>query len=571
MEFRGAVASHVGNVRDTNQDRVHFGGFVAAVADGMGGHQGGETAASIAINEFRHHSEPIAPGGLVEIVEDANRAVFERAADPDLRGMGTTLVALTLRPNERAVNVVNVGDSRAYFLHGGELGQLTLDHSLVEDLVRQGRLEPEEALTHPQRNILTRALGISSEVEVDRFLQPVEIGDRFLLCSDGLFNEVGEDEIVQILLDHPEPNAAADTLVAAALSRAARDNVTVAVVDVVENGQGADVSTAETEPLKLPGSTNADVTVEAPGALDPNAAPSGPAPIPDPEAAPGEIYREDDDFGGGATEGFDPSVTVVGSGGPGAQVGGPGGGNAAADPNGSRGNGSRGNGALVAPRGGGDTQPAPDVDLFAADTVDVAVAEAPRELDTEEIPQVSSPTDATETMKVPDVDSGRGSRLRNVLFGLVILGVLGSVAYFGGTIWARSTWFVGEDADGTLAIYNGHPGIPLLQPDFVEAVPDKSAGLLDDNSLARYQEQPTHESLAAAREFAEGLRQEGDVNPDDLPEADPTTVTGAGRTTTTTSAETTVSSETTVAPPATSTDATDDPATSDPDQTNPDG
>lgn len=252
MELRGATASHVGNVRDANQDRVHFSGYTGVVADGMGGHQGGEMAASIAISEFVNVIDPIAPGGLVELVEDANRAVFERAADPDLRGMGTTLVALTLRPSEEKISIVNVGDSRAYFLRGDEFGQLTLDHSLVEDLVRQKRLTPEEALTHPNRNILTRALGIASQVEVDRFLVPARLGDRFLLCSDGLFNEVSEEDIIKILQENTEPADAADRLVEAALAAAGRDNVTVAVIDVVPDGNGGNTSSEAAETLMVP-------------------------------------------------------------------------------------------------------------------------------------------------------------------------------------------------------------------------------------------------------------------------------------------------------------------------------
>lgn len=251
MRLTGSVATHVGNVRETNQDRAHFGGYVAVVADGMGGHQGGEMAATIAVNEFLDVIDPIAPGGLVELVEDANRAIFERAADPDLRGMGTTLVALTLRPTEEKVSIVNVGDSRAYFVRGDSLGQLTLDHSLVEDLVRQNRLTPDEALTHPQRNILTRALGIASEVEVDRFLIPTKVGDRFLLCSDGLFNEVSEDEILRILSDCPDVDLAADMLVSAALAGAGRDNITVAVVDVVGDDHPAGAMTAP-QTLQMP-------------------------------------------------------------------------------------------------------------------------------------------------------------------------------------------------------------------------------------------------------------------------------------------------------------------------------
>ena len=292
MQFRGAVSSHVGNVRETNQDRAHFGGFVAVVADGMGGHQGGEMAASIAVSGFVDVVDPIPPGGLVELVEDANRAVFERASDPDLRGMGTTLVAITLRPTESSVSVVNVGDSRAYLLRDGELNQLTLDHSLVEDLVRQDRLTPDEAANHPQRNILTRALGIASHVEVDRFLVPTNVGDRFLLCSDGLFNEVTEPEITRILTETAATNEAADTLVEAALSGAARDNITVAVIDVVVDGEGGDLSNAKRDTLMVPAVEAAGPTVGAVGGVEPDAAPSAVGvatqPVPDaPGPAPG--------------------------------------------------------------------------------------------------------------------------------------------------------------------------------------------------------------------------------------------------------------------------------------------
>ncbi|MEM7338222.1 MAG: PP2C family serine/threonine-protein phosphatase [Actinomycetota bacterium] len=268
MQLSGATASHVGNVRESNQDRAHFGGYVAAVADGMGGHQGGEMAATIAISEFSTVADPLVPGGLVEIVEDANRAVFERAADPELRGMGTTLVALTLRPSEEKVSVVNVGDSRAYHLRGDQFKQLTLDHSLVEDLVRGGRLTPDQAANHPQRNILTRALGIASVVEVDRFLLNTQVGDRFLLCSDGLFNEVSHEEIIRLLKEYEHPGEAANALVEAALEGPARDNVTVAVVDVVPDGEGGDLTIGPKPTMEIPvvgngGSSRPTPTAEA--------------------------------------------------------------------------------------------------------------------------------------------------------------------------------------------------------------------------------------------------------------------------------------------------------------------
>lgn len=238
MRLWGGTASHVGNVREVNQDRVYFRGSVAALADGMGGHQGGERAAELAIGEFRIVRAQLTQDELVDVVEEANRQVHHQAADPSLRGMGTTMVALGLHRDD-TITVVNVGDSRAYWLRGDFLAQITEDHSFVEDLVRQGRLSPEEATVHPQRNILTRALGIADEVLVDRFDIEPKVGDRFLLCSDGLFNEVSLDEITQILLDVEDPGDAASALVAAALETPCRDNVTVAVVDVVDDDHPA--------------------------------------------------------------------------------------------------------------------------------------------------------------------------------------------------------------------------------------------------------------------------------------------------------------------------------------------
>lgn len=233
MKLLGATGSHVGNVREANQDRVYFRGLVAALADGMGGHQGGERAAELAITEFQEAGQHLSEGDLVEVVLQANRQVHGHAADNGLPGMGTTVVAMTLH-DDNTITVANVGDSRAYWLRGDYMGQVTEDHSFVEDLVRQGRLTAEEAATHPQRNILTRAVGIGAEVEVDRFPIPEpEVGDRFLLCSDGLFNELSEDEILDILLDAGDPADTAATLIEATLRTPCRDNVTVAVVDLV--------------------------------------------------------------------------------------------------------------------------------------------------------------------------------------------------------------------------------------------------------------------------------------------------------------------------------------------------
>jgi protein phosphatase len=240
MRLDGATATHIGKVRETNQDRAHFNGSIAAVADGAGGHQGGEMAASIAIAKIVDAVEPMGPGALVDLVEKANRAVYAKAAEPMFRGMCTTLVAMALRPAEETVCVVNVGDSRAYLLRDGKLDQLTNDHSLVQDMVRKNWLTPEEALTHAQRNIITRAVGTSPHVEVDQFLVPAELGDRFLLCSDGLINEVSDNDIARILRKaRKRPGRAAEALVEAALLGNAYDNVTVAVVDIVDGAAPA--------------------------------------------------------------------------------------------------------------------------------------------------------------------------------------------------------------------------------------------------------------------------------------------------------------------------------------------
>jgi protein phosphatase len=139
MKLLGATGSHVGNVREANQDRVFFRGMVAALADGMGGHQGGERAAELAIGEFENASNQLSEGDLIELVMSANREVHGHASDNGLPGMGTTLVAMTLH-YDNTITVANVGDSRAYWLRGDYMGQITEDHSFVEDLVRQGRL-----------------------------------------------------------------------------------------------------------------------------------------------------------------------------------------------------------------------------------------------------------------------------------------------------------------------------------------------------------------------------------------------------------------------------------------------
>src|SRR4029453_7770483 len=239
--LRWGGATHVGRVRSTNDDNYMARDDVGlwAVADGMGGHRGGDVAWAIAWGGLGRSFADHPVDGLVEAIEQANQAVYETAAgDPDLTGMGTTMVALAVvdEDGDEVLAVANVGDSRVYRYSVGELEQLTDDHSLVADLVREGSLSPEEAAVHPQRNIVTRALGVNDRVPVDILTVEPVAGDRFLLCSDGLFNEVPEPGITAVLRRVDDPGEAADELVHLAVDGGGRDNVTVVVRDVADDG-----------------------------------------------------------------------------------------------------------------------------------------------------------------------------------------------------------------------------------------------------------------------------------------------------------------------------------------------
>jgi len=231
----GAV-THKGAVRDLNQDRFVAAANLFAVADGMGGHQGGEIAAELAVDTFTAADRPTTLDELIEMVEDANAEIVLRATgEPELRGMGTTACLLAvLSDDDGRLGIANVGDSRLYRLTDDGLHQHTEDHSLVAALMRDGRLTAEEAKTHPQRNIVTRALGIDNRVLVDAWELTAVAGDRYLICSDGLFNEVAADAIVHTLRSVTDPQVAAEDLVEQACEAGGRDNITVIVVDVEE-------------------------------------------------------------------------------------------------------------------------------------------------------------------------------------------------------------------------------------------------------------------------------------------------------------------------------------------------
>jgi protein phosphatase len=236
--FRWGLVTDVGRTRSANQDNALAIEGLFAVADGMGGHRGGEVASEVAVRALHERSPIVTSDDLLDAITIANDAILEQSIeDPNLRGMGTTLcvVALVADDNgDERLAIANIGDSRVYLYSGGELAQMTDDHSLVAALVREGRLTPEEAEAHPQRNILTRALGIDHQVSIDAWYERPLVGDRWVLCSDGLFNEVSDDQIAAVLRRLADPTDAASELVRLANESGGRDNITVLIVDVVE-------------------------------------------------------------------------------------------------------------------------------------------------------------------------------------------------------------------------------------------------------------------------------------------------------------------------------------------------
>ncbi len=234
-----AARSEVGLVRGHNEDSFAVAAPLFVVADGMGGHEAGEVASAIAVESMLQaapkHTDPDA---LDAAVCRANKAVIEAARDGRGKaGMGTTMTAATVAGDELVV--AQVGDSRAYLLHDGVLQRLTRDHSLVAELVQQGRITEQEARYHPQRSVITRALGSDPAMRPDIYSLNVVAGDRLMLCSDGLYSMVDDAKIADIMRMQPDPQSCCDILVNEAISNGGLDNVTVIVVDPLVAGDAA--------------------------------------------------------------------------------------------------------------------------------------------------------------------------------------------------------------------------------------------------------------------------------------------------------------------------------------------
>jgi serine/threonine protein phosphatase PrpC len=227
-----AAGTDIGHVREGNEDSFLVRDPLFAVADGMGGHRGGEVASGLALETMERLFER-GEGTLAEQLQEANRTVFERSvADRSVAGMGTTLTAGLLEGDR--IRLAHVGDSRAYLFRDGELQLLTQDHTLVHRMVLDGELTEEEAEVHPHRSILTRSVGVDPAVDVDQEELAVAPGDRLLLCTDGLTGMIRNDQIARILAEEPEPQGAVERLIREANDAGGVDNITAVVIDLEE-------------------------------------------------------------------------------------------------------------------------------------------------------------------------------------------------------------------------------------------------------------------------------------------------------------------------------------------------
>jgi protein phosphatase len=233
-----ARASDTGRKRRHNEDSYVVAPPLFAVADGMGGAQAGEVASKLAAAALEE-TDPgslAGPERLVQLIQEANRRVYERASsDPSTSGMGTTMTVALVEGLH--VTIGHVGDSRAYLVRAGKLEQLTEDHSLVNELLKSGKLSREEAEIHPQRSVITRAVGTDPDVDVDAFVVDATVGDIFLLCSDGLTDMVGDDDILETVEQHSDDlDRATKSLVSAANRSGGEDNITVVAFRIAADG-----------------------------------------------------------------------------------------------------------------------------------------------------------------------------------------------------------------------------------------------------------------------------------------------------------------------------------------------
>lgn len=504
--LRIGASSLVGQVRSANEDSYLVTDELVAVADGMGGHRAGEVASAETVEVLRAAGGSRSVEDLVAAVHRANRSINERAAEDDeLRGMGTTVcvVGLVRYDDEDELAVLNVGDSRVYLFAAGELTRMTEDHSLVETLVREGRISAEEAEHHPQRNVITRALGVEALVVVDAWLLRPCDGDRLLLCSDGLFGEVGESRIAEILAEDAEPEVVARRLAAEADASGGRDNITTVVVDVTATGSPAAPLGERYRRISTPAIDMSDPDEDGPRTQTVMAVI---VPASD-DGGPGGAGDEDGDGEqGGEGHDGDDEPTV-------------------------RAEAEAGIDAATRTGSGRSRSEASDTDLAEADLDDADIEDP--DIDDADV-EDTDPDHGSAAGE--DADVPRGRPWRTALFVLAVAALIAVMAAVL-LLWSRSGWVVTE-RDHTVVLLRGPKnGVLFLGPEEVKRYRHIDVGALtgsERNILARGQ---GFDSFGEAERFVTGLVDESRNRS--------TTTTTTSITTTTTVATTTVATTTT--------------------------
>lgn len=536
-DLRWGATTNPGLVRTENEDTYVTEPMVFAVADGMGGHQAGEVASALAASIVR---DRLGRGASSEddaesVVHEVNAAIFGAArANAAQSGMGTTLTALAVLKaqgqgssliDEQLV-LLNVGDSRTYLFRTGRLSRVTVDHSYVQELVATGHITMEEARTHPRRNIVTRALGIEPNVRADMWTMAIVRGDRFVLCSDGLVDEVPDSEITQLVANVEDPQALSEQLVALANSHGGRDNVTVVVVDVMEGADPPD----PTEDIAV----DPDWAAQVDDAAIWNEGATGESDDTEPKAADGTRLipttaagastmpgSRVDGLGAAATAAISSMPTVAP---PAAPLG-------AAESIRSNSSNRAGTPTLPPPAASSGAPPSASMPLGAADASSTSSPTLPPASGTPFAPETGNAPGGRDAGEVPDGKSPRKATLkpprRRRLTGGLFLFVVVLAAIIIATftliaVHARSGYFVAFHGD-KVAVYKGQPGGVLwFQPTLVQDSA-LTRGQLDPTLIQLVNQHVTYSSAEEAAAFITG-------------QVIPTTTTVAPTTTTTTPA-----------------------------------
>lgn len=408
VTLRYAARSDVGLVRSNNQDSAYAGPNLLVVADGMGGHAGGDVASALTIAALvgldrPDHSSEQSMSALERTIDQARQDLVDAtAADPDLAGMGTTVTALLKSGNTLAM--AHLGDSRAYLLRDGVLAQVTVDHTFVQHLVDTGRITPDEAETHPQRNVVMRVLGdFDLDLTPDLSIREAIPGDRWMLCSDGLSGFVPEDQIAEVLVSVADPEDAVERLVSLSMRAGSTDNITVVVADVLDEGAAA--GTAATVVPEIVGSAAlAGVTAAGDDAQTPTHLPV-PSPGVDGDTVTGFVRGPAADDQGGTAP------------------------------------------AAVSVLAGTVTQDG------LADTLEQAVIASGSE-DEQYQPDVRPDDEDEENDE--DARPARGKRAWLTVLGALLLVVGLGLAGWAGYRWTQTQYYVGE-SDGQVAVFRGIP------------------------------------------------------------------------------------------------------------------